>query len=185
MYIGPCIIVIVEEWETNLISQFIKFYFISSMLNMFRILIRPSSGACDFSIVSPHWLCVLVSMCVGVSVYLGDTIEKSQSPDDGRINIRNMLSIEEVKWNLINCDIKFLSRSSTLYSIIIRFVIPRCIFKDKLELCVYLSDTTIRWKMYVYLLHKINMFRPYFHWPSSGWSLKTFSKQPPTIQNLV
>jgi len=51
-------------------SQFIKFYFTSSMLNMFRILIHPLSGACDFSIVSPHWLCVLVSMCVGVSVWL-------------------------------------------------------------------------------------------------------------------
>ena len=51
-------------------SQFIKFYFTSSMLNMFRTLIHPSSGACDFSIVSPHWLCVLVSMCVGVSVWL-------------------------------------------------------------------------------------------------------------------
>jgi len=32
-------------------SQFIKFYFTSSMLNMFRTLIHPSSGACDFSIV--------------------------------------------------------------------------------------------------------------------------------------
>ena len=52
-------------------SQFIKFYFTSSMLNMFRTLIHPSSGACDFSIVSPHWLCVLASMCVGVSVWLG------------------------------------------------------------------------------------------------------------------
>ena len=52
-------------------SQFIKFYFASSMLNMFRTLIHPSSGACDFSIVSPHWLCVLVSMCVGISVWLG------------------------------------------------------------------------------------------------------------------
>ena len=51
-------------------SQFIKFYFTSSMLNMFRTLIHPSLGACDFSIVSPHWLCVLVSMCVGVSVWL-------------------------------------------------------------------------------------------------------------------
>ena len=50
-------------------SQFIKFYF-TSMLNMFRILINPSSGACDFSVVSPHWLYVLVSMCVGVSVWL-------------------------------------------------------------------------------------------------------------------
>jgi len=111
-------------------SQFIKFYFTYSMLNMFRTLIHPSSGDCDFSIVSPHWLHVLVSMCVEVSVWLvgvvsvwqaeachtdttptshaetsthietrtcnqcGDTIEKSQSPDDGCINVRNMLSIE-------------------------------------------------------------------------------------------
>jgi len=104
------------------ISQFIKFYFISSVLNMFRTLIHPSSGACDFSIVSPHWLCVLVSMCVGVSVWLvgvvsvvqryhpnqphrnsnthrnknndqcGDTLEKLQAPDDGCINVWNMLS---------------------------------------------------------------------------------------------
>ena len=51
-------------------SQFIKFYF-TSMLNMFRTLIHPSSGACDFSILSPHGLCVLVSMCVGDSVWLG------------------------------------------------------------------------------------------------------------------
>jgi len=104
-------------------SQFIKFYFTSSMLNMFRTLIHPSSGACDISIVSPHWLCVLVSMCVGVSELqpatrippqpnhietpthietrthnqYGDTIKKSQAPDDGCINVRNMLSIEEVK----------------------------------------------------------------------------------------
>ena len=41
-------------------SQFIKIYFTSSMLNMFRTLIHPSSGACDFSIESPHWSCVLV-----------------------------------------------------------------------------------------------------------------------------
>ena len=27
----------------------------------------------------------------------GDTTEQSQAPDDGRINVRNMLSIEEVK----------------------------------------------------------------------------------------
>ena len=52
-------------------SLVIKFYFTSSMLNMFRTLIHPSSGAWDFSIVSPHWSCVLVSMCVGVSVWLG------------------------------------------------------------------------------------------------------------------
>jgi len=70
MYIGPCIIVIVEECETNLMSQFIMLYFTSSMLNMFRILIHPSSGACDIFILSSHLLCVLVSMCVGVSEWL-------------------------------------------------------------------------------------------------------------------
>ena len=52
-------------------SQFINVYFTSSIFNMFRILIYPSSGTCNFSIVSPHWLCILVSMCVGVSVWLG------------------------------------------------------------------------------------------------------------------
>ena len=50
-------------------SQFIKFYF-TSMFSTFRTLIHPPSGACDFSIVSPQWFCVLVSMCVGVSVWL-------------------------------------------------------------------------------------------------------------------
>jgi len=71
MYIGPCIIVIAEEYKTNLMSLVTKFYFTSSMLSMFRTLIHPSSGACDFSVVSPRWSCVLVSMSVGISVWLG------------------------------------------------------------------------------------------------------------------
>ena len=49
------------------------------MLNMFRTLIHASSGACDFSIVSPHWLCVLVSMCVGVSVWLVGVVSVLQA----------------------------------------------------------------------------------------------------------
>jgi len=57
-------------------SQFLKFYFTSSM---FRTLIQPSSGACDFSIVSPHWLCVLVSICVGVSVWLVGVVSVRQA----------------------------------------------------------------------------------------------------------
>jgi len=65
-------------------SLVIKLYFTSSMLNMFRTLIHPSSEACDVSIASPHWSC-------------GDTREKSQAPDDGCINVRNMLNIQEVK----------------------------------------------------------------------------------------
>jgi len=44
----------------------------------------------------------------------GDTIEKSQAPDDGCINVRNVLSLEEVKKNLITSDIKLVSYSSTI-----------------------------------------------------------------------
>jgi len=91
------------------------------MLNMFRTLIHPSSGACVFSIVSPHWFCVSVlqpeaALQPATQIPLqpshaetpihietrthnqcGDIIEKSQASDDGCINVRNMLSIEEVK----------------------------------------------------------------------------------------
>jgi len=38
---------------------------------MFRTLIYPSSGACDYSVDLPLW---------------------SQAPDDGSINVRNMLN---------------------------------------------------------------------------------------------
>ena len=51
-------------------SLVIMLYFTSSMLSMFRTLIHPSSGAYVFSIESPHWSCALVSMCVGVSMWL-------------------------------------------------------------------------------------------------------------------
>jgi len=33
------------------------FYFTSYVLNMFRTLIYPSSGACDYSVELPHWSC--------------------------------------------------------------------------------------------------------------------------------
>ena len=32
-----------------------QFYFTSYVLNIFQALIYPSSGACDYSVVSPHW----------------------------------------------------------------------------------------------------------------------------------
>jgi len=60
-------------------SLAIMFYFTSSLLDMFWTLIHPSSGACDFSIVSPHWSCVLVSMCVGVSVWLVGVVSVLQA----------------------------------------------------------------------------------------------------------
>jgi len=138
-------------------SLVIKFYFTSSMLYMFRTLIHPSSGACDFSIVrittlvvcscfdvcwnfglaelgwylfsrlkhncsvhvecggwgltpsphTPHEQTSLLQPSTRIPPQLsyaetpthietrthyqcGDTIEKSQAPDDGCINVRNM-----------------------------------------------------------------------------------------------
>ena len=52
-------------------SLVIKFYFTSSMLNMFPTLIHPSAGASEYSIVSQQWSCILVSVFVGVTVWLG------------------------------------------------------------------------------------------------------------------
>jgi len=91
-------------------SRFIKFYFTSSMLNKFRTLIRPSSGACDFSIVSLNCTSACHTDTTPTSHtetathietrtrnQCGDTVEKSQAPDDGCINVRNMLSIEKLK----------------------------------------------------------------------------------------
>ena len=46
-------------------------FFTSYVLNMFRTLIYPSPGVCDYSVELPHWSIVLGSMFVGVSVWLG------------------------------------------------------------------------------------------------------------------
>jgi len=68
------------------------------MLNMFRVLIHPSSGACDLCVELFHGLCCSGSMCVGVTLWFGcgggNSTNKSQGPEDGCINIRNMLSIK-------------------------------------------------------------------------------------------
>jgi len=66
------------------------------MLNMFQTLIHPSSAACDFSIASQHWSRVVV-VVVSTHDQCCDAIEKSQARDDGCVNVRNMLNIEEVK----------------------------------------------------------------------------------------
>ena len=88
-------------------SQFIKFYFTSSMLNMFRQPATRIPSQPSHTETPTHIETRTHDQC-------GDTIEKSQAPDDGCINVRNMLSIEEVKWNLITSDIKLVSYSSTV-----------------------------------------------------------------------
>jgi len=50
------------------------------------------------------------------------------------------------------------SRWESRKCIFIDILKPNCWYdnsRDKLGLCVYLSDTTLRWKMYVYLLHNM------------------------------
>jgi len=92
------------------------------LLSMFQMLIHPSSGACDLFDELLHGLYCSGSMCVGVTLWFGwdgvvsgcrlkpynnvtpthiepeqynpcnNTSNKSQAPEDGCINIRNMLS---------------------------------------------------------------------------------------------
>jgi len=78
------------------------FLFHYLLLNVFRMLIHPSSGACDLFDELFHGLYCSGSMCVGVTLWFGwagvvsvcrlNSSNKSQAPEDGCINIRNMLS---------------------------------------------------------------------------------------------
>ena len=49
----------------------LAFLFHYLMLNMFRMLIHPSSGACDLFVELFHGLYCSGSMCVGVTVWFG------------------------------------------------------------------------------------------------------------------
>jgi len=53
-----------EKRETNLISLALLFHYL--MLNMFQILIHPSSGDCDLFVELFHGLYCSGSLCVGV-----------------------------------------------------------------------------------------------------------------------
>jgi len=49
-----------------LMSLALLFHYL--MLNMFRMLVHPSSGACDLFVTLFHGLCCSGTMCVGVTV---------------------------------------------------------------------------------------------------------------------
>ena len=85
----------------------LAFLFHYLMHNMFRMLIHPSSGACDLFVELFHELYCSGSMCVGVTDTTphqpnrneqynswNNSTNKTQAPEDGCINIRNMLSIK-------------------------------------------------------------------------------------------
>jgi len=69
MFIGPCIILIVEQRETNLMSLAFLFHYL--LLNMFQMLIHPSSGACDLFVELFHELYCSGSICFGVKLWFG------------------------------------------------------------------------------------------------------------------
>jgi len=52
-----------------LMSLALLFHYL--MLNMFRMLVHPSSGACDLFVELFHGLYCSGSMCVGVTVWFG------------------------------------------------------------------------------------------------------------------
>jgi len=62
MFIGPCIILIVEIRETNLMSLALLFHYL--MLNIFRMSIHPSSGACATYLLSYFMGCIALVRCV-------------------------------------------------------------------------------------------------------------------------
>ena len=89
------------------------------LLNMYRMLLHPSSGAYDllwiyFMCYIALVRCVLVLRCgsAGVVWYPYAIHNKSQSPEDGRTNIRNMLSSKW--WNNKASDIKLVYLYSTI-----------------------------------------------------------------------
>jgi len=68
MFIGPCIIFLFEERKTKLMSLAFLFHYL--MLNMFRMLIHPSSGACDLFVELFHGLYCSVRIEVFTLAYL-------------------------------------------------------------------------------------------------------------------
>jgi len=74
-------------------SQFIKFYFTSSMLNIC------SSCASAYHTDTTPTSHTETPTHIETRTHnqRGETIEKSKALDNGFINVRNMLSIEEVK----------------------------------------------------------------------------------------
>ena len=97
MFIGPCVIVIVEEWKTNLMSLAILFHFLCvqhvSDINISIIRSLREFWWITTSVILFSVHCVLEIWCGWFWVVLVLQAEAQlQAPDDGYINVRNMLS---------------------------------------------------------------------------------------------
>jgi len=72
-------------------SQFIKFYFTTSMVSVWQ------ASACHTDNTPTSHTETPTHIETRTHNQCGDAIEKSQARDDGCINVRNMLNIEAVK----------------------------------------------------------------------------------------
>jgi len=121
MYIGPCIIVIVEELDvtsyyvlfhsfyaqhvsdtnTSIISSLRLFYWITTLVVYSCFDVCWSFGVAELGWYPCSRLKRNCASACNIETrthdQCGDSIEKSQAADDGCINVRNMLSIEDVK----------------------------------------------------------------------------------------
>ena len=105
--------------------------------------------------------------------------------DDGCINVRNMLSTEEVKLNLINCDIKLVSYSSTITMmhgpIYIRFTFCNtCISRP----CKNMSNGSLkRGKSQGYCDQFIHVCESYTSWRSPRYTLNLLNNSPRRLRD--
>jgi hypothetical protein len=97
MFIGPCIIAIVDEWKTNLMSLAILFHLY--VLNMSRKLIYPSSGACDCVDELPHpSFCSQFVVCWRFWCGFSLQIEHHQKPAAPKAPTHNELRTRRPMW---------------------------------------------------------------------------------------
>ena len=97
------------------------FYFTSYVLNMFRTLIWPSSGACDYSVELPHW-----SYCSWFDVCWNSNTHRTKNNTTNVViqqNSRKLLMMDILmsetcwahkKWNKIASHIKLVFYSSII-----------------------------------------------------------------------
>ena len=124
MFIGPCIIVIVEEWKTNLMSPAILFHFLCAqhVSDINISIIRSLRLCCSFCRLKPaneHHPKPAAPNLQHTTNWeqddgCGNSTTQSQAPDDGYTNVRNMCWAHK-KWNKIASDIKLVFHSSTIY----------------------------------------------------------------------
>jgi len=94
-----------NSWRIKEPWRHLLFYFTAYVINMFRTLIYPSSGACDCAVELPHRsFCSLRHYSNPAAPNLqhttnreqndrcGNSTAQPQATDDGYINVRNMLS---------------------------------------------------------------------------------------------